>query len=234
MQTSCHSDIAMRLADWLRSMPVPHKMRALLADITGDLAADSAAAAFVEIWLSRHLGPAIARQEGASDAVLTLLEPYDHASLAAWIGAQTSLAPEILTTLGAAWADCERLMGDPAGWQWGRVHRLHLRHPLHRLAPDHWSMPDIARGGSSSSPNYAGYRPGDLGVEMGPSVRMLIDIGAWDNSLFVNSPGQSGIPGSPHYDDLTGAWAAGDYHPLLYSDAAIDGATAARITLRQA
>ena len=233
MQTSCHSDIAMRLADWLRSMPIPHAMQDLLADFSGELGPDSNAAALIEIWLSRHLGPAIARLEGADATVLALLEPFDHAALVAWVEAQTSLCPAILTSLRAAWTDCQRLMGDdPARWSWGAVHRLRLRHPLHRLAPEAWSMVDIPRGGSSSSPNYAGYRPGDLGVEMGPSVRMLIDVGEWDNSLFINSPGQSGIPGSAHYADLLAAWAGGEYRPLLYSSAAIDPATEARIILR--
>ena len=120
---------------------------------------------------------------------------------------------------------------DPAGWSWGAIHRLELRHPLHRLAPGAWSFPPLPRGGSGSTPNYAAYRPGDLAVTAGPSVRMLIDVGDWDASLCINTPGQSGLPGAAHYGDLQPAWAEGAYVPMLYSQAAIAEVTRLRIAL---
>lgn len=235
LQNSCHSRLAERLALWLKTQVQEQALRDLLADFSGDLAPESPAAAFIEIWLSRHLGPAIARLMGARDQVLPLLAPYDPPSLARWIEAETDLRPEIAATLKAAWADCVALMGDqPADWAWGRLHQLVLRHPLHSLAPESWSFAAIPRGGSSSSPNFAAYRADNFEVLIGPSVRMLIDIGDWDQSRFVNTPGQSGLPGHPHYGDLIGDWAAGRYHPLLYSDAAIEQVTENRITLSPA
>ena len=50
---------------------------------------------------------------------------------------------------------------------------------------------------------------------------MVLDVGAWDNSVVINTPGQSGDPKSPHYRDLFPLWAAGSYAPLLYSRAAV-------------
>ena len=232
MQLSLHSGIALGLARLLQGPDIPAPVRALLDGFDGTLPADSPAAAYIEIWLSRHLGPAIARHEGASEAVLPLLQPYDPASLLRWMQARVDLPPDIIASLEAASTDCAQLMGaDPQAWAWGRIHRLTLRHPLHRLAPAEWSLPPVPRGGSSASPNYAGYDLQSLDVLMGPSVRMLIDVGGWDNSLFVNTPGQSGLPGDPHYHDLQPLWAGGEYAPLLYSDARIEAATRQRITL---
>ena len=67
---------------------------------------------------------------------------------------------------------------------------------------------------------------------VGASVRMVVDVGSWDNSVWINAPGQSGIPGDPHYDDLAPLWAAGDYVPMLYSEEAVDKATYRRVELR--
>jgi penicillin amidase len=50
---------------------------------------------------------------------------------------------------------------------------------------------------------------------------MVLDVGAWDNSMVINTPGQSGDPMSRHYRDLFPHWAAGGYVPLLYSRQAV-------------
>ena len=49
-----------------------------------------------------------------------------------------------------------------------------------------------------------------------------MDVGAWDNSMVINTPGESGDPASPHYADLFPLWATGAYVPLLYSREAVD------------
>ena len=46
-------------------------------------------------------------------------------------------------------------------------------------------------------------------VASGASFRQVIDVGAWDRSLVMNNPGQSGDPSSPHYRDLIERWAKG-------------------------
>jgi penicillin amidase len=86
-------------------------------------------------------------------------------------------------------------------------------------------------GGSESTPMNASYRPGDFRVTLGASVRVVIDVGEWDKSVCINSPGQSGDPRSPHYADLAPIWAKGDYVPMLYTAAAVDEATEHRIVL---
>jgi penicillin amidase len=76
--------------------------------------------------------------------------------------------------------------------------------------------------GSASTPRAATYRPGDFVASSGASVRLVMDVGAWDNSVAINSPGQSGDPASPHYRDLFPLWAGGAYRPLPFSRAAVE------------
>jgi penicillin amidase len=61
----------------------------------------------------------------------------------------------------------------------------------------------------------------DFIVRHGASVRMVLDVGAWDNSLIINSPGQSGDAESPHYRDLFPRWAAGQMVPFRWTRAAV-------------
>ena len=51
---------------------------------------------------------------------------------------------------------------------------------------------------------------------------MVLDVGAWDNSVFINTPGQSDDPLSPHYRDLFPLWAGGGYVPLHFSRGAVE------------
>jgi penicillin G amidase len=139
-------------------------------------------------------------------------------------------------TLAAACAECADLMGtDPSGWGWGRLHHALFEHPLSfrgeamaRFSPDIGPFP---HGGSASTPMHTGYRPADFRTIMGASVRMVIDVGNWDASVWINAPGQSGDPRSPHYRDLAPIWAHGEYVPMLYSKDAVAAATEQRIVL---
>ena len=61
------------------------------------------------------------------------------------------------------------------------------------------------------------YRASDFRQQNGPSFRVIVDVGNWNDSRAVNHPGQSGDPDSPHYRDLAPLWRDGTYFPLLYS-----------------
>ena len=55
----------------------------------------------------------------------------------------------------------------------------------------------------------------------GPASPARRPVGDWDASRAINAPGQSGIPGDPHYADLAAPWSAGATFPFTYSPAAI-------------
>ncbi len=63
---------------------------------------------------------------------------------------------------------------------------------------------------------------------------MVVDVGNWDESRVVNTPGQSGNPASLHYRDLAPLWAKGEYFPLVYSRAAVESQTTERLRLEPA
>lgn len=64
-------------------------------------------------------------------------------------------------------------------------------------------------GGSPHTSNRSGYDAKDFRQTIGPSARLIIDLGNWDHSRAVNYPGQSGDPNSPHYRDLAPMWLKG-------------------------
>ena len=69
-------------------------------------------------------------------------------------------------------------------------------------------------------------------VSGGASYLQVIDVGAWDNSLMLNFPGQSNDPRSPHYRDLYAPWIRGEMKPMLFSRAAVDAHATSRTILR--
>jgi penicillin amidase len=51
-----------------------------------------------------------------------------------------------------------------------------------------------------------------------PTLRTVIDVGAWHNSRFIVIHGQSGNPYSPHYLDQLPIWQRGGGIPIAWSD----------------
>jgi penicillin amidase len=49
--------------------------------------------------------------------------------------------------------------------------------------------------------------------------------------MVTNAPGQSGSPRSAHFSDLAKPWAAGEYFPLVFSDAAVQANAESTLTL---
>lgn len=114
------------------------------------------------------------------------------------------LAEGLDATLRAALAEIGTWLGpDPEQWRWGALHRTELRHAV--LGPEA-SLPPESRPGSGDTGGLSGH-DADFNAVMGSSFRMVVDVGDWDRTRVVNSPGQSGDPRSEHYADLLGTWA---------------------------
>jgi len=146
----------------------------------------------------------------------------------AQLGADAHPTPEALQkSLDAALAQLDGAFGsDPAAWQWGNAHKLTLRHPLGK--PD-FNLPPVSRPGDANTVNATS--GANFAQTNGASWREVLDVGAWDNSVITNVPGESGNPASKHYGDLLQDWAAGRYHPLPYSRKAVEAAMEERIVL---
>ena len=195
----------------------------------GELGAGSAAAALYEIWARHHLPASAVKAvvpEGAQAtfgpaSLIGVVQALEEGALP---GADTAALRSaiLLGSLGSAWAEAARLLGpDPARWRWGTLHVADFRAALpiagfeaaRRVGP-------LPIGGGSSTPNAASW--GDnFALVSGPSVRIVMDVGVWDNSVAINTPGQSGDPASPHYRDLFARWAGGAYVPFAWSRARV-------------
>jgi penicillin amidase len=200
----------------------------------GKAGADSSAAALFETWFHRHLRPAVTAAllpsparafagDGDMTRVLEALEGPDPRLG----GARQRLLRD---TLGAAWKDLQvRLGPDSARWQWGDLLQARFVHALSARASTaeraRLDSGPARRGGGRETVGRSGFRGGDYKLELGASVKVILDTGDWDRSLATNTPGQSGDPEDPHYRDLFEDWAADRYFPLLHSRKAVRKAT---------
>ena len=216
----------------------------LLKGWNGEEGAASSAAALYEVWWSHHLGrsflQAVLSPQGARlvDAphASVLLHTLEHPFPRFGANATAKRDALLLASLGAAWAEMERLQGpDARRWEWGKTHFSYFLHPMTPILDNAsralLNVGPLPRGGGAYTVNVSGYRPENFWHAHGPSFRMVLDVGNWDNSRAINTPGQSGNPDSPHYRDLAASWADGKYFPLLYSRAAVEKATKETIEL---
>ncbi len=120
-------------------------------------------------------------------------------------------------------------------WVWGNLHQIIHEHPLTRVPGlgRPWKTEAIPVGGDGQTVNQADYTPQfpPEPVKIIASCRLIMDVGAWDNSLAVLPGGQSGQPASPHYKDGLLDWREGRYHPLLFSRSRVESAVEAILQL---
>lgn len=215
-----------------------------LAEWDAEVNADSAQAALFEVWYARHLVPAVLARvvPEAPESARAFVEPMVVAQLLAEPDQRLGPDPELsrdelmLTTLAKALEEVEQRLGlDRSKWQWGKLSTILFEHPLAELTEgpmrQKLSVGPAPKSGDGSTVGLSFYRTEDFRVLGGASVRMVLDVGDWDNSQAVNAPGQSGDPSSPHYRDLLPLWLDGKYFPLAYSRAAVERVTRRKILL---
>ena len=239
---------ARRLCVLLAGLTVDDPALTLALELLGawdhSLLADSGAGALFEVWFTRHLCPAVVDQLVSGPARALIDEPDTRVILEVLetpcpnLGDTPAAVRDQLlkTTLAAAVSETEELLGkDWSGWSWGRLHTVTFVHPLAASADetlrDQLNIGPYPVGGSDLTLNKAAYRGADFSVTRGPSWRIVADVGSWDDTWVMNTPGQSGNPASPHYRDLTMPWAAGEYARLPYTRAAVESEARERIVL---
>ena len=122
---------------------------------------------------------------------------------------------------------------DMQQWTWGRTHQARFLHPLDKApgAADLLDRGPVQRPGDEDVLQATGFEGGSFAQLTGASYREIFDLSDWDESRAINVPGQSGQPGSKHYDDLLPLWSEGRYFPLAYSKGAVDRATTDTLNL---
>ncbi len=109
---------------------------------------------------------------------------------------------------------------DFSKWVYGQDNYKHIlfEHPLSKLTnaqnQQKLNLPTYPRGGN-------GYTVGSTGSaenqQSGASFRVLMDTKDWDQTLMINTPGQSGNPQSPFYGNLLKLWANDSYFPVYFT-----------------
>ena len=105
---------------------------------------------------------------------------------------------------------------DWSQWRWGRMHARAFPHPFVAA----FNIASVERNGGA----------GTVAAD-GASYREIFDVSNWDRSLVINTPGQSGQPGSPFYDNLAKLWGDEQYFPLAFSRDSVEKSAKHRLTL---
>jgi penicillin amidase len=119
-------------------------------------------------------------------------------------------------SLAQAYHFLREKFGESGNWKWSVLHSLKLNHPLgqSRILAFFNSRRIDMDGDMFTVKATFGH---ELSTQWAPSYRQVIDLADWDNSVAVFSSGNSGHFLSKFYDNQTILWAAGKYHPLLFS-----------------
>ncbi len=236
--------------------PETRAAREILENWDGRMAADSAGATLFNLF-SQEMSRRVARAKAPRSAPWLLgrsLQPVTNSSLFAarrvgrlsrllrerppgWFG--DGWQAEIDDALRSVYLYAFRRLGEPtARWRWGRVRKLTLAHPMGRV-PLLGAVLNLGPFECPGDDNTV-FQAGAVGDDpfgspaVVPSLRMVLDVGDWDRSLFSLPGGQSGNPLSPHYRDLLPAWLNGTGVPIPWTPQAIEAATAETLTLKPA
>ncbi|MFH8974053.1 penicillin acylase family protein [Streptomyces sp. NPDC017890] len=245
LQNDVKSGAATEVLPYLKGLessdPTTREALDLLRGYDGVAGKDSAGAVLFETWITNALYPAWARAMLPEEAARYLTRSGtipdfrvvtdSFARPEEWFGEGGALARDklILDTLPKAYDEVSGFLGtDPGRWSWGAAHIHVFQHPLG--GPNVGPVP---MDGTSHTVRLSTYIPSIFPriQIVGPTFKMALDVGSWDNSRAINAPGQSGDERSPHYDDLAEKWGAGEYFPLLYSESAIEENAETEITL---
>lgn len=139
----------------------------------------------------------------------------------------------LAAAIAAGWDETAELLGrNPDRWAWGDLHITDFDQqtlgvsgigPIEAL----FNRGGVRTPGGSGIVNATSWdaTEGDFRVTALPSLRMVTDLADFDRSIGIHTTGQSGRPFHRHYFDLADDWAGGVYHPMPWSEAAVETAT---------
>ncbi len=214
----------------------PPHLHDLLASWDGEVAAGSEAAAVFELFLA-EMGRALAEEAAPNSVEWALGKGFTpvvpHTLFALRAARLTRLVREQPDLIGPA---LSKSAARAAGRSWGAIRPLTLIHPIGRRKPlDRiWNRGPFAWGGDANTVAQASPNPADPtdGTTVAiASLRMVVDVGAWERSRWVLPGGQSGNPFSPHYDDQLPLWRRGEGIPIAWDEPAVAAATLATLEL---
>jgi len=224
----------------------------VLNDWTGEMQADSAAAALYAVvrneltleYLNRS-GLRSVRDDWMNEDVAVGLTSD------LWWIVPRLLRDDDTSLLGAAtWDDllsesvCRsvRMMTDRFGpdsraWSWGGMHHTLIVHPLSRQFPDVASLlnpPSVPMAGDGDTLFASGFLGQyGFGTVYGSVARYVFDLADWDRSKWIVPLGSSGDPAARHGCDQQAFWAAGELISMRYSWPDIRATATSKTLLQQ-
>jgi penicillin amidase len=212
----------------------------LLAQWDGVVVPDSPAASVYELFLSEMTQRVVRAKAPRSGSWALILSSIGHLARLlreqpeGWL--QRPWPEEVADALGRVVHNLKETYGnEPEKWAWGRVRSLTLKHPAgdrNPIAGRIFNLGPFPWGGDTHTVNQAGnviHRPTSNPGWIA-SLRMVVDVGNWEESRFVLPGGQSGNPLSPHYSDMLPLWKEGSGVPIAWSPERV--VKAAKSTLR--
>lgn len=138
----------------------------------------------------------------------------------------------------ARWELTAKLGKDVSTWSWGRLHQLTLKNQTLGTAGPGFVQQLLNRGpwnlgGGEAAVDATGWNAaGGYEVIWVPSMRMVVNVGDWDKSRWVNLTGASGHAFHSNYTDQTDAWTKGELYDWAYGKAAVDATAKDTLTLK--
>ncbi|MGP3967418.1 penicillin acylase family protein [Streptomyces sp. 6N223] len=137
----------------------------------------------------------------------------------------------------ARWEMTAELGKDIDTWSWGRMHTLMLNNQTlgtEGPGPVQWLLnrgPWELSGGTDVV-NATGWNAaGGYDITWVPSMRMIVSLDDFDESLWINLTGASGHAYHDNYTDQTELWADGEYLPWVHSRQAVEESAGDTLTL---
>ena len=119
----------------------------------------------------------------------------------------------VLQNLATALRVGRARQGSPvANWKWGQLLSWKLEHPVGKQLPlvnGFFDIGPVAMSGSGTTVKQTT-------ATLGPSERMVADVGDWDESVQNLTVGESGHVASPHYRDEWEAYYVGRSFPMEF------------------
>ncbi len=222
----------------------PDASAKLLLDWDCGITLNSSAASLFEFWaaelrsaVTQQMVPPEARKAAGKLSLQKTVEELSHPRTELF-GSNPEAARDALLLQSVHAAEqqlASRLGPNSRNWAWGDLHHVSFRHPLDAVSGGAEALFDrgpFPRPGGDTTVDATYFPSSSFDQVSGASYREIFDLSDWDKGVGVNVPGQSGQPGSAHYDDLLPLWLHGQYFPLSYSKQAVDRETADVLELK--
>ncbi len=133
-----------------------------------------------------------------------------------------------------------RLGDDPESWRWGELHRLQARHPALGADEVPWPVRNLFNadqvplaGGTAAVNATSWWASGDsFDSSSVPSTRLVVDLGDFDQSRWVDLTGVSEHPRDAYHGNQLDAWSQGELYPWPFTREAVAEATGDRLLLQ--